>query len=194
MTKQKVTFSVRIHEDVAASFDQKIIDQYSKTRNYKAEVVEKLLKNYIDNDNQQQMLEKTNQEIQTLQQQVKELQQKNQQTQDQLNFYKNQSNDIQQKLDKSQQKLDTKEQKLEDITAEHKRERDQLKKEKNTWSNKYSHIVEVNNKLQEENSNLHNKLEKYTYFFGKVISMSLWNRILGNFPEEIKELQPPMED
>lgn len=189
MTK-KVTFSVRIQEDTVAAFDQKIIDQYSTTRNHKAEVVEKLLREYIDQDQQQQIIQNNTQQIQALQQQLQNMKEEKQQLEDQVEHYKTTTNDIQQDLEKTQQKLDKQEQKLEDQTTEHKEELNQLKKEKTTWSNKYTHQVEVHNKLQEENSRLHNKLEKYTYFFGKVTNMSFMNRVLGKFPEEIKELQP----
>lgn len=176
MTTEKITFSVRIHREVAEQFDQKIKDKYGKTRSYKAEVVEQLLQDYLDQDQQQQINEETQQQIQRLQQQVQMLEAEKQQLEDQLEQSEKDNKDVHQRL------------------TEAKETNKKLDKEKTKWSNDYRHQVEVHQKLQEEHDQLQNENKRYVYLFGAVSKMSWWERLLGNYPEEIKELQPPTKD
>lgn len=176
MTTEKITFSVRIHREVAEQLDQKITNEYGHTRKYKAEVVEQLLQDYIDQQHQQNLLDETQQQIQRLQQQVKILEAEKQQLQDQLDQSIKDNEDIHQRLTEANEM------------------NKKLDKEKTRWSNDYRHQVEVHQKLQEEHDQLQNENKKYVYLFGAVSKMSWWERLLGNYPEEIKELQPPTKE
>lgn len=176
MPTKKVPFSVRIPKEVANKFDEKIIDKYQETRTHKSKIVGELLQQYIDQDKLIAQNEETHQKIQKLQQQLQQTQKENQKLQDQLSQLKKEQEDIYQTLTEKE----------EQITL--------FNNEKNKWTNKYIHQVEVHQKLLEEHNQLQEEIKKYTYCFGAITNMSWWNRLLGNYPEEMKQLQPPTQE
>ena len=204
MTK-KVVVSVRINEDVVHSFDKKIKEQFGSTRGHKPEVIEDLLKTYIEDDHNQAILEETTKQVETLQHQLHDTQQDYKQMQEELENWKNNYNDIHHQVEKKEEKLEEQQQRYEKRIAEleekleqqqqrYEEKLDNKDKQITTWSNKYTHQVEVHQKLEGEHNQLQKKQEKYANVFGAITHMAWWDRLLGNYPEEIKELQPAQTD
>jgi chromosome segregation ATPase len=183
----KTVLSVRITKEVVHSFDQKIIEKFGTTRGHKPAVIEELMKTYVEDDHNQAILEDSNNQIKTLLQQLDNKQHECQQLQQELEHYKKMYTDIYKNLEK-------KEEELEDSQQRYDKRTNDLEKEKNKWSNRYAHQVEVFQKLSEEHNELQQKQEKYSRVFGAVTNMSWWKRLLGKYPEEMKELKAAPED
>lgn len=79
---------------------------------------------------------------------------------------------------------------LKQVTAEDNKIIKDLQDKITSKDNRYNHLEERNNKLQDDYNSLQEIIKKYSYAFGSLNSMSLLNRILKNYPEEIKELKP----
>lgn len=192
MTK-KVVVSVRISEDTVHSFDKKIEETFGSTRGHKPEVIEELMKTYIEGDHQQAILEETLKQVETSQQQLKDTQQRNQYLQQELEDYKNKYNDIHQRLEKKEEQEEQTRQRYEEDKDKLKTEINEWKENATKYENKYEHEKAVRDKLNDEHNQLLHKQEKYSYVFGAVTNMAWWKRLLGIYPEEIKELQPAEE-
>ena len=54
----------------------------------------------------------------------------------------------------------------------------------------YKHIVENLNKLHEEFNEIQNENKQYNVIFAEIKKMSIMERILGKYPDDIKELKP----
>ncbi|OED30263.1 hypothetical protein [Methanosphaera sp. WGK6] len=70
----------------------------------------------------------------------------------------------------------------------------QQQKDTRRARNDYRHIVERLNKLQEEYNNLQNENKNYRVLFAEIKKMSLRERVLGKYPNNIKELSQAPED
>lgn len=79
---------------------------------------------------------------------------------------------------------------LKQITTEDNKIIKDLQDKMTTKDNKYTHLEERNHKLQDDYNNLQDTINKVSYAFGSLQSMSLLDRILKNYPEEIRELKP----
>lgn len=90
---------------------------------------------------------------------------------------------------------------IKDLTSKHENTLKQLTTDDNkiiqdlqdkitSKENRYNHLEERNNKLQDDYNDLQDTINKMSYAFGSLTSMSLLDRILKNYPEEIKELKP----
>lgn len=170
--------SLRFHKEIIGEFDKKIIQECGSIKFHRINVLEEFMKDYTadTHHHNQQIIEDQAKQIMELQQQLQQLEKENNQTQHDLDQYKIRHNDIQQTLQEKEERII------------------ELKKEKTKWENEFHHNQALLEKRQEECNNQSKKLEKYSHFFGAVTHMSWWNRLLGNYPEEIKELQPPVEE
>ena len=64
----------------------------------------------------------------------------------------------------------------------------QQQKDTRTARSDYKHIVETLNKLQDEYNSLQNENKEYRVVFAEIKKMSLRERIFGQYPNNIKEL------
>lgn len=71
---------------------------------------------------------------------------------------------------------------------------EQQEKDTRTARNDYKHIVETHNKLQEEYIALEKENKQYAVIIAEVKKMSLLERIIGKYPENIKELPDTKKD
>lgn len=79
---------------------------------------------------------------------------------------------------------------IKQVTNEHDKIIKDLQDKITSKDNKYNHIEERNNKLQDDYNDLQKTINKVSYAIGSLNSMSLIDRILKKYPEEIKELKP----
>lgn len=79
---------------------------------------------------------------------------------------------------------------IKELNSTHSKEIEKLNNKITSKDNRYKHIEERNEKLNEENNNLHNTIGKYSYVIGYIDGMGIIDRIRKNYPEEIKELKP----
>ena len=66
----------------------------------------------------------------------------------------------------------------------------QQQKDTRTARSDYKHIVENLNKLHEEFNEIQNENKQYNVIFAEIKKMSIMERILGKYPDDIKELKP----
>ena len=66
----------------------------------------------------------------------------------------------------------------------------QQQKDTRTARSDYKHIVENLNKLHEEFNEIQNENKQYNVMFAEIKKMSIMERILGKYPDDIKELKP----
>ena len=197
MTKEEPTtkvVSLRFqHPEIIQNFDKKIKEEFGSTKKHKIEVIEKLLEDYTNSDTTDNIIEEQHQQITSLQQHLSQQQDKNKQLLTELDKYKKMYNDIQQQLQKKEEKIETLHQQHQDQLQNqqqlYEEKIEKVEHEKTKYQNKYDKQVALKDKLQEEFNEAEKMNNKYAYFFGAVTHMSLLNRILGNYPEEIKELQ-----
>lgn len=69
-----------------------------------------------------------------------------------------------------------------------------LVKENTKIKNKREHAQERLNKTQDELNDTLKRLEKYSFAIGQIKNMSFIDRIFNRLPEEIKELQPGIDE
>lgn len=79
---------------------------------------------------------------------------------------------------------------IKQVTNEHDNLIKDLQDKLTSKDNKYNHLEERNNKLQDDYNDLQKTINKVSYAIGNLNSMSLFDRILKKYPEEIKELKP----
>jgi len=196
----KKPYSIRFDPELMDQFDKKVFPER------RSKAIEKIIKQFLKDQQHHEKLEEKNDELNsiienkskendTLRQKLSELSLKCQQIQKDLQNSENKCNDIQQQLNKKEKRIEQIQQQhqeeLDKLQTKHSDEIKELKKEKTKYQNKYDHQVALKDKLQKDHNKTLTENGEYKYFFGKVISMSLWDRLRGNYPEEIKELQPP---
>ncbi len=181
-------YTIRLNPEIVDKFDKQI------TTTTRAEAIEQLMLQHMEDQQQHSILEEKDKEITTLTETIEQTKKKYTQTAHELESTKKNYADIQQSLQESQKEVNKQISRYEQLEQDKKEKEEKLEQEKTKWSNKYSHQVEVTNKLQKEHNQLQQKMQKYTFFFGSVTNMSFIDRLLGRFPEEIKELQPAPED
>ncbi len=79
---------------------------------------------------------------------------------------------------------------LKELTTKDNKTIQDLNDKISSKENRYNHLEERNNKLQDDYNHLQDTMNKINYAFGSLNNMSLLDRILKNYPEEIKELKP----
>lgn len=206
------------HAELWEEFTEKIKEQYGTTRVHRTEELEKLLSGYIHQENIQHELNeikekyaKENKELtQTkilndqLLEENRRLQQYTENNDRNIDDFKEsqknnhlliqqqqiQLQQLQEQLQKLQEENSRKDNQLLAVSEQHEKTIKSLEDKNTSKDNDYKHIVEVMNKVQREKSDLEKQIQTYSYVLGSIQSMSLMNRILKRYPEEIKELKP----
>lgn len=177
-TTKQATYTNKINNMTKEIEDLKQqLQQYTHIKEDNIRLEETIEKNTLTIDH----LTKNNQEVTTrlnnTEKQNKEL------TEDYKTLVKEHQNTIKQLTNKHETTL-------KQVTNEHDKIIKDLQDKITSKDNKYNHIEERNNKLQDDYNDLQKTINKVSYAIGSLNSMSLLDRILKKYPEEIKELKP----
>lgn len=210
------TLSVRIkNEKDYDKFIKKLEEEKGTSDRQIGPKIEELIHQYVTEDTQQvnknnyQQLEKENKELQT---KIEQLQQENntltkenttintkeQEKQENIQKLEEQNNILIQENEikkaeasAANARYDTLNQqniRLTDTISSINQELDKQRKENTTIRNDYKHGQEIIEKLHNDYNELEQENKQLNIIFAKITTMSLMQRILGQYPEEIKEL------
>lgn len=149
--------------------EEQIIDKEKQIEEVKEEITRKddIIKDYETRVNEkEEIIEDKNKTIIEKEKQIKELEKINKKFEDTINTMQNTVETLNNTIDTSN-------------------------KDVKTARNDYKHIVEALNKLQVEYNEIQNENKQYAIKFTEIKKMSLIERILGKYPDDIKELTSP---
>lgn len=166
-----ITKTIRIsNQKIWKDFIHKLEQENGTSKGYIGSTIEYFIKQY------------TNSEINAVED--RRLEEHNKSLEDQLQKLEEENKVLQLNIKNTsklhQQSMDLIENIQEELTKQQKDTR--------TARNDYKHSQEVLNKLQTEYNQLQKENKKYIYCIAQIQKMSLLERLLNKYPEEIKEL------
>ena len=203
MPKKTINFNnPKIFDD----FNDKIVSKYGSVRTYRTKVIEDWMTEYTNGtyDKNKKELSKLKDEIDELQSDNHRLNEYNKELElevknksitidnkdDYLKNIQSENNELSLNIKHLQQSLQEKESIISELKEELKAKDQELKSK----DNRYVHLEEVRNKDLRERDTLNKKIEKYSYLIGYISNMSLLDRILKKYPDDMKELPPTNND
>ncbi len=203
MVKKTINFH---DEKVLEKFDKQITKKYGSIRGNRTNVLEMLMNEYSSGtyEENNEKLEQLNQKVSKLTTEYETLLAENTKLQEDNEKYHDVIDELSVKLEtleKEVQTLRTENTHMKELMSEknnriieYQTNITSLNKKVTSKENEYKHLEEVRNKDLEEKNNLTKKISKYSYVIGYIENMSLLDRILKKYPDEMKALPENTEN